>query len=534
MSMKKRIVSGQGAVLIKNPSYQEKEVVLWVKSNVVNACPYTGPVESEREFRTQLNLFFWHILQCSLYPSRKHKKKKFGRVWVPFPKILGQTELPMVFGFRRGGNSVAVGKYAKKEGTFSRSLDWLMVNVFETKPYDKKKGLSREFRIRQEILDGMYQHIKHHTSQEILKRVRFYSPVRILREDYGVTVWSMIEKNSKLPFVRPQHDLKSLDRNRDRGKGLTGRLLYRKVLDKMLPNEVNIEPILEYLEEKSLIANNKAKKQYLQVKALLDTIVSGPVQIANTNPLTIRYWPRYRLSQIGGRLFEIGGGFQNLPSILKQACFTVGTNWDMKSSQFNVLRNELASYSIDYGFFDDIKSVEDMARISQMDKKTAKICLYATIFSAGQLEINPYSNVYKELRKTMPKYKVRTAMEDWNTRTSLLYFSIRDLLNEYAKQFRKNKKSKRPEYGVLTCATGSNYDPEEGESDKKIRRRVLNHMLAGWESKYLFDAILNCPNIKGVYSLEHDGALLCVEGDSIESTDATFIAKKFCDKDISE
>ncbi len=527
--MKKRIVSGNGPVLITSPSYQEKEVVIWVRDNVINACPYTGPDAEQREFRAQLNLFFWHILQCSLYPARKHKKKKFGRVWVPFPSSLGQDKLPMVFGYRRGGDSVAVGKYAKsKEGTFSRSLDWLMTNVFETKPYDKEKGLSREFRMRPEVLDGMYGHFKPQTSDDILHRIRFYSPLKILRDDYGMTVWSQIEKNSKIPFVRPQHDLKSLDRNRDR----EARSLYGRVLDKLLPNEVNIEPILDYLEDRSLIANRRAKKQYLQVKALLDAMTSGPVQIVSRSPLTIRYWPRYRLSQIGGRLFEIGGGFQNLPSVLKQQCFTVGTNWDMKASQFNVLRKEFSDNGISCSFFDKVNSVEDIARIFSLPKATAKICLYATIFSAGQLEITPFSNVFKELQKLMPKSKVPNQMLDWNTRLTPLYYSINELLLVYQKQFRKNKKTKHQDYGVLKCATGSNYDPEPNETDKKIRRRVLNHMLSGHESMFLFDAILNCPAVKGVYSLEHDGALMKVEGDIVTSEHADFVAKKFSEKDI--
>lgn len=533
--MKKRIVSGQGPVLITNPSYQEKEVVLWVRKHVLDACPYDGPESERSAFRAQLNLFFWHILQCSLYPARKHKKTKFGRVWVPFPSSLGREKLPMVFGFQRGGDNVAVGRYAKsKKGTFSRSLDWLMVNVFETKPYDKKKGLSREFRMRPEILDGMYGHFKPQSHYDILYRIRFYSPLKILREDYGVTVWSQIQKNSKLPFKRPTHDLSSLDRNRDRGNGkeLKGRALYRKVLDKLMPNEVNIEPILAYLEDKSLIANHKAKKQYLQVKTLLDTIVSGPVQIVSEKPLTIRYWPKYRLSQIGGRLFETGGGFQNLPSDLKEQCYTVGTNWDMKSSQFNVLRKEFDAYGIKCAMFDTISSVDDISRIMKLDRRAAKACLYGTIFSAGQLEPTKYSNVYKELARFMPASKVKEEILDWNTRMTPLYFAITDLLNVYRTKFRKNKNARRPEYGVLQCPTGSIYDPDPDDTDKKIKKRVLNHMLSGWESLYLFDAILNCPNVKGVYSLEHDGALLCVEGDSVTSDHAEFVLKKFSDKKI--
>ncbi|ARW58859.1 hypothetical protein HOS33_gp219 [Erwinia phage vB_EamM_Y3] len=535
MNMKKRIVSGQGPVLITSPVYQEKEVVIWVRDNVIFACPYEGPPSGEHEFRTQLNLFFWHILQCSLYPARKDKKKKFGRVWVPFPKELGQDKLPMVFGYRRGGDSVAVGKYAvSKRGTFERSLDWLKVNVLETKPYDKAKGRCREFRMRQEILDGMYGHFKPHTSDDILHRIRFYSPLKIPREDYGITVWSQIQKNSKRPFTKPSHDLSTLDRNRDRGNGktLTGRALYRAVLEKQLPNEVNIEPILAYLEDRSLIANRKAKKQYLQVKTLLDTIVGGPVQIVSESPLVIRYWAKYRLSKLGGRLFEEGGGFQNLPSSLKQKCYTVGTNWDMKSSQFNVLRKEFEFNGIDLGFFNEFQSVEDVARVFQIDKPIAKVLLYSTIFSAGQLETGPYSNAYKEYAKILPKREVRNKIVDWNTRVTLLYYGINELLDVYQQKFRKNAKANRQEYGVLTCATGSRYDPEPDEKRKKISRRVLNHMLAGWESKFLFDAILNCPNVKGFYSLEHDGALMLVDGDVVNSSDALFVAKRFSEKEI--
>ncbi|WOL24463.1 hypothetical protein fHeYen902_117c [Yersinia phage fHe-Yen9-02] len=528
MYMKKRIVSGQGAVLITSPSYQEKEVVIWVRDNVINACPYNGSASDLREFRAQLNLFFWHILQCSLYPARKDKKKKFGRVWVPFSSELGHDKLPMVFGHLGARKSTAVGKYSKSEGTFSRSLEWLKDNIIETKPYNKAKGKSREFRLRQEVLDGMYGHIKPHTSEDILHRIRFYSPLKILRDDYGITVWSQIEKNSKLPFNRPTHDLKSLHRSRDR----EARRNYTKILNKLLPNEVNIEPILAYLEDRSLIANHRAKKQYLQVKTLLDTLVAGPVQIVSTSPLVIRYWPRYRLSRLGGRLFEIGGGFQNLPSALKQVCYTVGTNWDMQSSQFNVLRKEFELNNIDLKFFDTFASVEDVARIFELPKSSAKVLLYSTIFSAGQLEASPYGNAYKEFLKHYPKHTIKNRIIDWNTRVTPLFYGINELLRVYHSKFRKNINSNRAEYGVLTCATGSSYDPNLSEKRKKISRRILNHMLAGWESKFLFDAILNCPNVKGVYSLEHDGALLLLDGDELHSPDAVFVAKKFSEKEI--
>ena len=524
--MKKRIVSGEGPVLVESPSYQEREVIVWVRDNVIFTCPYEGPKHEERAFRDQLNIFFWHILQSSLYPSRKHKKKRFGRVWVPFPAKFGQEKLPMVFGQRGGCRKGPTGNYLKQEleGHFSRSLEWLKANVLEVKPYDRKTGRSREFRIRAEILDSMYT-FSPKTAEDILNRTRFYSPLKAVQERYGFTVMEQIERSSRRVFKKRRHDLTALDRGRDRKV----RTLYNDVLNKLLPNEVKIEPILDYLEEKSLINSKKARKQFLQVKKLLDTMIEGPIEIVSRSPLTIRYWPVYRASEIGGRLFEVGGGFQNLPSQLKEQCYAVGRNWDMKSSQFNVLKTEFDSYDIQCNFFETISSIEDVAELYGIEKKVAKICFYATIFSGGQLNTSSFSNVFKSLRTSMTSRMAREFLVDWNTKITPLYFAIQDLLSKYIPEFRKNKKG-----ATLKCATGVKYMPDHSDTETKIKRRTLNHMISGMESLFLFDAILNCPNVKGVYSLEHDGALMLVEGDGVTSANALFVEKKFSEKVIFE
>jgi len=520
--MTNKKILGNTAVLIESPTYQEREVIVWVQENVVNKCPYEGPPELEQEFKTQVNLFFWHILQSSLYPSKRDQKKKFGRVWVPFPKQLGQDKLPLVFGTPYGARRGA-RKDTTREGTFSRALEWLKENILIVKGYSRDKGLCREFRIRPEILEGMYGTLSPKTSEEILRRTRFYSPLlKAVQERYGITVMETIQRSSLLPFVKPEHDLKHLCRNRDRA----ARKLYGQVLDKLLPNEISIQPILDYLEDKSMIPTIKARKQYLQVKRLLDTIIGGPIQIVSAVPLVIRYYAKYRVARIGGRLFEIGGGFQNLPGELKEKCFTVGTNWDMKSSQLNVLKQEFEKYSIDCGYLSTIGSIDDIADLFRLDKKAAKICFYATIFSAGQLETSPKSNVRKTLKRSMGPTRAREFVIDWNTYMSPLYFALTTLLNKYEVQFRKNK-----ETSLLRCATGAQYEPAVNDTSKKIKKRALNHIISGQESAFLFDAILNCPNVKGVYSLEHDGALMEVDGE-IESTFAHFLRKRFSDKVI--
>lgn len=513
--------------IVKNPTYQELFPIKWVQKNIVEACPFDGDKKHELEYRRQVNLFFWHVLQLSLYTPLKSsdRDKPFGEVWVPLPYSLGAKELPMVFGVKSPNGGPVSPKFERTAKHFSRAHEWLMDNVFEMKKHIfnvGKKGVCRKYKIRRHILDSMYPH-KPKYSQEILELTRLYSPLRSVNQTrYGQTIQDMLAAAVNREFKPPRHDLKVLSLNTDR----LARTLYMGVLKKLAPNEILLEPVLEYLEQKSFMKSRKALGQFQHVFASLIAILSGPVQIVNESPLTIRYVPSYRLAKIGGRLFEIGGGFQSFPSTVKQRCSVIGSNWDMASSQLNILKEELAKHQIPCTFLENVQSVNDIAERIDLDKKATKICFYATIFSLGELGKSYKSRVLRELNKQWPLPKVYDFISKWNNDAISLFTALHSLATIYETKIRETKHGEK----TLKCATGARYDLKKLRVTEARKRKILSHIFSGIESMRLFKVILDDKQVKLVYSLEHDGALLETVGETIHSDDAKFIRKKFSDE----
>ncbi|QYW05575.1 hypothetical protein pEaSNUABM25_00219 [Erwinia phage pEa_SNUABM_25] len=524
--------------MIKNPTYQELEPLIWVRDNVVDKCPYDGPEKHEAEYRRQINLFFWHVLQSSIYPTKRKKFEKFGSVWVPFSRKLGSKELPMVFGCENASRGPVGPKWNRTDKHFARALEWLVSNVMDFKRYKKKTptspGRSREFRIKSKCLDRMYPN-RPKSNRELLELTRFYSPLKAVQERFGQTILEMISASANKEFGPRKHDLSGPDAkfglksNRDRA----ARKLYTAVLKKIGPNEIAIDPILEYLQVKSFRGTRKALKQYHQVMSCLQAILSGPVQIVTESPLVIRYYPAYTIAKVGGRLFEQGGGFQSFPAVLKQRCSTVGDNWDMESSQLNIIRKEFEANGIACEFLNDIHSVNDIvAKLhhdnpdNKLTKKLVKICFYGTLFSADALAKSPKSSAVMALR---PHFKnlseVYDFVESWNLNCLTFITALQQLCEVYSRRFRYTSEGM-----MLTCETGAKYTLERNQCvhSRKVRRRTMSHCISGIESSLLFDAILN-GDVEIVYSLEHDGALLKTGDKGVVSAKAKFVVKKFSD-----
>lgn len=512
--------------LIKNPTYQELEPVLWVRDNIVYACPYDGPEEQEAEFRKEINVFFWHVLQSSIYRSKKNTGDLFGETYVPFPYSFGREKLPMVFGVSKSSSGPVAPNKKRLKGHFSRALEWLLENVFEYKrhrsPKNGRVGKCREYRIMSGVINCMYANETPKSGRELLQEVRLYSPTKLLQERYSLTIMEQIEKSAKKEFKPRSHDLKVIDRNGNRDT----KRYYDKVLERLAPNELLVEPIIKFLEQHSLRKDRRSQSKFHQVRNLLWNIISEPIEIIDYEPLKIRYWPSYRLAKVGGRLFEIGGGFQNMPSKLKQLCFAVGTNWDMKSSQLNIIKNQFVMYGISCPFLEQIDSVNQIADQIGESVALTKKCFYATVFSLGEIRYHPSSNVYSSLLAAHKGDVDATValLDKWMANVEPLIVALKELQVVYERQAKKSK-----DRWCLPCATGTKYYWSKKGPTRKDRRRILNHIITGLESNYLFDAITDSKQVRAVFSFEHDGALLFTMQNSLKSENALFVRKKFSD-----
>lgn len=520
----------QSAYLVKNPMLQEYDTVLWVNKNVVSACPFNGPDHKEFEFRKQISVMFWHVLHCSLYSTDFRDNNVLP--FIPVPVELGRCELPYVFG--GSGEYAAHSPSAKRGSGFIRALDWLMDNVFDTSPYFYgDKGKCRGYRIKEGIFECMFA-VRPRSVQDLLTKIRYCKPHFTKGDLYGKTIEEICVKKSKVALKIPSHDLSAFNRNTSRSAVKR----YREVLDRLTPNTITLRPILEEIAKYSHFTKKSVRYRVIAMQSNLNTFLTRDFTLIEKERLIIRYYPVYRVSKVGGRLFEESGGFQNLSRGLKQRSYCVGHNVDMQSSQLNILKMEFARNKIPCRMLDEIKSVSDFADMFNLPKDIIKICFYGMMFSIGRSMLPSAiidSQAMKSIRKGLYapcREKARRRLyknnphlkkinsraididaeklvtreserirERWVRETQSIVVGLEALCDKYIASARKSGDG-----FVLTNSVGARFD-WSGEIDSDIRKKILSHMITGIETHLLFTAIEE-NNVKEIYSFEHDGALL--------------------------
>lgn len=533
--------------IIKNPAYQELSTVEWVRKHVIFACPYDGPEEREWEFRDQISTFFWHILHCTLYNSKFKNVKRLPAI--PFPFVMGSQKLPLVFG--SGSEYAAKSKLTGKSSTsFTRALDWLRENVLDVSGYKFGAAGSecRTFRIKREVFEGMYPHCPK-TPDDILRKTRYCSPKFLRSTPIGKTLTDILAKKSVNALGLPSHDLESLDRNTDRA----ARKLYKEVLSRQEPITLTLLPIAEELSRLSNFFSMQGRSRYRLVFSNTMNILSGNFTCHSLDEMKISYLPTYRVSPVGGRLYECGGGFQNMPRSIKERCHIKGYNHDMKSSQLNILKLEFERNNIRCNSIRDFKNVAQFGEPYGLSKDDTKVCFYATVFSIGQAlhskscwhseplrviakskraecirraakqlnkkhrDISMIKPVVELARKLMVKETFRIR-DIWNKENESLTLALEALCDAYISKARKAKENL-----VLTNAVGVRFTWRSDSIDYKTRKQILSHMITGIETKLLFDMILS--NDVKVFSFEHDGALISKA--KVMSKDIEWVRKPF-------
>lgn len=541
----------QEAYIIKKPMFQEYETIAWVNKNVVYACPYNGPKKKEFEFRKQISHFFWHIIHCSMYSKKKKSHTINDLPYVPFPSELGRKKLPMVF----GGFGEYEGKsweVAKTKKNFWRALDWLQEHVLDYTGYIfGNYGRSRSYRIKLEILNKMYPY-QVRSAQYIFSRARFCDPLLTRMDNLGHTIKEMLDSKGLTDLPFPNHDLSAIDRN----TGRQTRKLYNTVLKRQAPNTITIIPILQELAKLSHYHKASVRSKVILMYANLMSVLHSGFSVVDREKMIISYYPRYLVGNIGGRLFEIGGGFQNMPKGLKQQSHCVGYNVDMRSSQLNIIKIELKKNNINCPLLDQVSSVGDFAEMFGMSRDETKTCFYGTVFSMGRsmqrsswAQSSPIKVLKENKRKEHHKRALSVIMrtEDepismknivtarealldrsiekvrahWEEVTMPIVQALETLCDCYVSKARKSGDGY-----IATNAVGMRYWWQDKEPAFQIRKKILSHMITGIEAKFLFDAILE-NDVKQVYSFEHDGALLSKP--DLISTGIEFAQKPFAD-----
>ncbi|MBS3826868.1 MULTISPECIES: hypothetical protein [Proteus] len=205
---------------------------------------------------------------------------------------------------------------------------------------------------------------------------------------------------------------------------------------------------------------------------------------------------------MGSRSFEIGTGFQYLPSKMKWACLANGYNYDIKGCQLAILEQEFNKY----GISTDSLSVLETDFIKDtlgVDDALVKTIRYGTIFNAGIVNFSPKGNMVKKLKKLYSDDYVSEMLKHWEFKTKELCDSLNLLLDEYLKTGKKNR------YGLsVVNAVGQPFNTTKrktkNEEWKAWRRDVMlrKYMIQGLESRAVYDYVSSHGDI---CTLEHDG-----------------------------
>ncbi|WP_053007677.1 hypothetical protein [Pragia fontium] len=188
---------------------------------------------------------------------------------------------------------------------------------------------------------------------------------------------------------------------------------------------------------------------------------------------------------------------------MKWASLACGYNYDIKSCQIEILRDELVSI----GISDKSLKVLDTAFICQVlgvEESLVKEFRFSGVFNKGNVSLSFKSKTVRLLNQRLGKAQARQILLRWKAHLKPLKADLTQLIEHYLKQGKTNR------YGLyVTNAAGQPFNctyknvktAKEWHPDTK-KRKLLAHMLQGFESKAVYDYVA-CH--QEICALEHDG-----------------------------
>ncbi|HGM7841223.1 TPA: hypothetical protein ACKQH2_003620 [Serratia marcescens] len=423
-----------------------------------------------------------HII-CSATASKNTRKKarfKGDDEWtcsVPFPYSLGEEVAPAVF-------------KQSRELPFERALEKLeAVGLIKIISHDPIKHKCREFALSKRLLKSLFPGDR----QEYLRRTDRYS---YLTDLYGkrqkpLTLEKMIAQASiQKPTVCHQVSKRKIPDTafRERVKQVYGQLNYL---------HINLDALRDYCNAYPTPINMGYYHNF--ISHLCDV----GVKVISISPLIVAYPQSYKTARLGGRSFEVGKGFQYLPKDMKWACLAQGYNYDIKSSQLEILRHELVRIGVSPK---NLKRLETsyISKKLGVDEDEVKTFRFSTIFSAGSVSLSFKSVTRKRLNKQLGVDEAGRVLKRWKKLMEPLRENLKRLIDDYLSSGKTNR------YGLcVKNAVGQNFNCTWKDVRKvekwqtgQMRRKLLAHMLQGLESRAVYDFVASHG---GVCALEHDG-----------------------------
>lgn len=239
------------------------------------------------------------------------------------------------------------------------------------------------------------------------------------------------------------------------------------------------------------------------------------IELISDAPLVVAYRQSYKAAKIGGRSFEMGTGFQSLPSGMKWACLAKGYNYDIKGCQLEILRRELQSIGVSDL---NLQLLDTDVIYKKLGVKAAlvKQFRYASVFNVGYVSLSFKSATVRLQTKKFGLSKAKRILRRWREHLEPLKDGLARLLDVYEATTRTNRYGK-----YVTNAVGQTFNctykcVATGKRWKRdvMRRKLLAHMLQGLESRAVYDFVTAHPGL--VCALEHDGFVSYTKIDPVD------------------
>ncbi|MBB7653196.1 hypothetical protein HEM24_003565 [Escherichia coli] len=447
---------------------------------VVFSVPYNGVPSLRRPFYRNIAVFLQHVI-CVATCSRKNKKKakiKANKKWsysVPVPFELGREKLPGVF---------------KKSGpAYERAMEALASEgIIKLTGYSNTNHLCREYAVSQRFLRKLFgndreaylsRKDRYHYLTDIFNKRKSYS--------FDDLIGIAIDRGQHAKHRQSKHDIPNA--------AFRERVV--SVWNNLEPVEINLDALLDYYNE------YPTKKNKIFIFNFLSRLAETGVDLVKESPRTVSYRQSYKTAYIGGRSFEVGTGFQTLPSKMKWACLARGVNYDIKGCQLEILRHELLSIGISAKSL-EVLETQYICRVLRIAEELVKQFRFSSVFNAGFVTLSLKSSTRRLLNRELGKVEAKRVLIRWKHLLKPLRRDLALLLDHYESTALTNRYGK-----CVTNAVGQPFNITYKDVAARkcwksdvMRRKLLSHMLQGLESQAVYDYVASH---KGVCALEHDG-----------------------------
>lgn len=437
---------------------------------------------SKPTYYTSIAIFLQHLI-CSATASRNTKKRarfKGDKDWtysVPFPYQLGHKHAAGVF-------------KQSRELPFKRALERLkQVGLIKIIPKDVENHKCREFALSKRFLKRLFPGKRRDYLQRE-DRYIYLTDIYDKRQDPQTLEDLMVQAASGTMKVKHKTSVRDIP-----DKAFRERV--KQVYSQLEPLCINLDALRDYCNQYPTSVNMGYYHNF--ISHLCDVGVA----IISYKPLVVAYRQSYKTAKLGGRSFEVGKGFQYLPKGMKWACLAQGYNYDIKSSQLEILRYELVRIGVTPKNLKRLESSYISKKLG-VDEDDVKTFRFSTIFSAGSVSLSFKSVTRKRLNKQLGVAEASRVLKRWKKLMEPLREDLKRLIDDYLSSGKTNR------YGLcIRNAVEQNFNctwkdvrKEEEWQIGQMRRKLLAHMLQGMESRAVYDYVA-CHD--GVCALEHDG-----------------------------